>query len=119
MSSYDEAIASIAQKELGRIPRAIQRMSHGICNEVYLVALDDDRELIFRMNTQPRYIVGSHNHIPIFRSRGIMVPDIVAEDYSMTDIPIAYQVQTVLPGRDIKDGIATLTDDELSDLGGR
>ena len=51
-------------------------------------------------------MLGSHNHIPIFKSKGIRVPDILAEDYSKISIPFAYQALTKIEGRDIVDVIA-------------
>ena len=87
-------------------------MSNGICNEVYLVAAAG-REVIIRLHVEPRYMLGSHNHIPVFKSKGISVPDILAEDYSKTDVPFAYQVLSKMEGRDIVDVIETLDDDQL------
>jgi len=116
MSDHREVITSISQKEFGTEPGSITRMTNGICNEVYLVGVAD-RELVFRLKDDGRYMLGSHNHIPIFRSKGIRVPEIVAEDYSKTRIPFAYQVQTKIEGRDINDVIATLSEDELQAIG--
>ena len=70
------------------------------------------------MNTEPRYMLGSHNHIPVFRSKGISVPEILAEDYSKTLVPLAYQIVSKIEGRDIKDVIDTLSDEQLRAIGG-
>lgn len=110
------AILQIAQKEFGTEPSGITRMTTGICNEVYSVAIGD-REYIFRLKEEPRYMLGSHNHIPLFRSKGIKVPEILAEDYSKTWLPLAFQIQNKLPGSDLRDVIETLTDNELKALG--
>lgn len=117
MRDHEEAIASISQKVLGVVPTSVARMGHGICNDVYSVSVGG-RELIFRLKDQPRYLLGSHNHIPIFRCKGIPVPEIVAEDYSKSEFPFAYQVQTKLPGTDIKDVIHTLSDEQLRAVAG-
>lgn len=87
-------------------------MGNGICNEVYAVETAG-RKVVVRLHELARYMSGSHNHIPIFRSKGIRVPEILAEDYSKRWVPFAYQVMSWLDGRDIKDVIGTLSDDEL------
>lgn len=108
-------ITRIIRKEFGCAPGQITRMSNGICNEVYLVQAGD-REVIVRLKAEARYMFGSHNHIPIFRSKGIRVPEILAEDYSKTDIPFAYQILSKIDGRDIHDVIHTLNDDQLRSI---
>lgn len=113
---HNSEIASITQREFGIAPKSIRRMSNGICNEVYLVDLGE-REVVVRLHTEPRYMFGSHNHIPIFRANGITVPEILAEDYSKSLIPFAYQVITKLDGRDINDVISSLSNDELRAIG--
>lgn len=115
-SEHNEAIERIAQKEFGRSPDSVTRMTTGICNEVYLVAIGD-REYIFRLKAEPRYMFGSHNHIPLFRSKGIRVPDILAEDYSRAWLPVSFQIQSKLSGTDIGEVIHTLSDQELTAIG--
>ena len=115
-NAHDNVIFQIMQKEFATVPGRIERMTNGICNEVYLVE-SGGREVIVRLHTEPRYLLGSHNHIPLFKSKGIPVPDILAEDYSKSVIPFAYQVQSKIDGRDIKDVIGTLSDDELRAVG--
>ena len=90
-------------------------MNNGICNEVYLVQAGD-REVIVRLKAESRYMLGSHNHILIFRSKGIRVPEILVEEYSKTDIPFAYQILSKIDGRDIHDVIHTLNDDQLRSI---
>ena len=36
-----------------------------LCNEVYAVEVGERKELI-RIKVEARYMLGSHNHIPIF-----------------------------------------------------
>ncbi len=112
----NDAILKIAQKEFGRTPDSVTRMTTGICNEVYTVAIGE-REYIFRLKDEPRYMLGSHNNIPLFRSKGIPVPEILAEDYSKTWLPVAFQIQSKLAGRDLGEVIETLSDDELKAIG--
>ena len=109
---HSEAISQILRKEFQTSPRAITRMSNGVCNEVFCVETGG-YEVVIRMNTEPRYMLGSHNHIPVFRSKGISVPEILAEDYSKTLVPFAYQIVSKIEGRDIKDVISTLSDEQL------
>ncbi len=112
----NDTITQIAQKEFGTMPVSAARMPNGICNDVYTVDIGG-RDFIFRLNSEPRFMLGSHKHIPLFRSKGIIVPEILAEDYSRTAVPFAYQVQNRLPGRDIGDVIETLSDHELRAAG--
>ena len=116
VNKYNDAIERIAQKEFGTSPSNLTRMTTGICNEVYSVAIGD-REYIFRLKEEPRYMLGSHKNIPLCRSKGIKVPGILAEDYSKTWLPLAFQIQNKLPGNDLRDVIETLSDDELKALG--
>ena len=115
--THHEVIATIARNEFGAEPELIERMTTGICNEVYTVTIGG-REYIFRLNSEPRFMLGSHNHIPLFKSKGIRVPEILAEDLSKKVLPLAWQVQNKIPGRDITNVIETLTDDQLRSIGG-
>lgn len=108
----DAEIIAIIDKEFAETPRSIARMGNGICNEVFLVDTSE-REVIVRLHTEARYMLGSHYHIPVFRALGIRVPEILAEDYTKSYVPFAYQVVSKIDGRDINDVIDTLTDDQL------
>jgi aminoglycoside phosphotransferase (APT) family kinase protein len=114
---FHDIVVQILKKEFGSKPDRITRMGNGICNEVYAVDAGG-RDCIVRLNTEARYMLGSHNHIPIFRSIGIRVPEILAEDYSAGFVPVAYQVLSRIEGRDINDVIDTLTDDQLRAIAG-
>jgi hypothetical protein len=70
------------------------------------------------MNAAERFLLGSRNHIPLFKSKGIKVPDILAEDYSKQFIPYAYQILTKIEGRDISYVIDTLSDGQLRAIAG-
>lgn len=110
--SIDETIDRISVREFGRSPDGVRRMTTGNCNEVYDVRVGE-REYIFRLNREPRFMLGSRRNIPLFRSKGIKVPDILAEDYSLSFVPYAFQIQSKIAGRDIDAVIAELSDDEL------
>jgi aminoglycoside phosphotransferase (APT) family kinase protein len=114
---HQEVISQILQKEFGTSPGEIRRMDNGICNEVYRVEVNG-RKMTIRLHVEPRYMFGSHNHIPVFRSKGIPVPEILAEDYSKNFVPYAYQVLSWIEGRDIIDVIDTLTDGQLRAIAG-
>jgi aminoglycoside phosphotransferase (APT) family kinase protein len=109
---YHREIADIIQKEFDCDPGRIARMSNGICNEVYLVEAGE-QEVIVRLKAEARYMFGSHNHIPLFRSKGIRVPEILAEDYSKSFVAISYQILSKIEGQDLGDVIHTLTDEQL------
>jgi aminoglycoside phosphotransferase (APT) family kinase protein len=112
-----QLIHEISLREFGVAPENILRMRGGICNEVYQISLER-RELIVRMNAEERFLLGSHNHIPLFKAKGIRVPDILAEDYSKQSIPYAYQILTGIEGRDIGNVIDTLSDEQLRAIAG-
>lgn len=116
-NAYLDAVARITQKEFNASPEKITRMTNGICNDVYLVKLGE-REVVIRLKAEARYMLGSSKHIPVFRQKGIRVPDILAEDYTCSFVPFAYQVQSKIEGRDIGEVIATLSDSELEAIGG-
>lgn len=115
--SHKTTIAEIVGDRLGTECGEIIRMSNGICNEVYRVGTKEG-DVIFRLHTAERYILGSHNHIPIFQSLGIRVPEILAEDYSKSKVPFAFQILSLIEGRDINDVIAVLTDEQLVAIAG-
>ncbi len=96
----------------GEVPKSINRMAIGICNEVYNVVLSD-KEVIVRLSLLDRFLKGSHHNIPLLKERGILVPEILAEDYSRKDISHAYQFLTKLKGRDIGLVIEGLSDTQL------
>src|SRR5688572_23352868 len=109
---HHKEITSIIYREFSAPPTNIRRMSNGICNEVYAVDVSG-REVIVRLKREARYMLGSHNHIPIFQSLGIRVPEILAEDYSSNFVPLAYQVLSKVEGRDVNEVVDSLNDDEL------
>lgn len=110
--THHKEISQIIQSHFGVEPESFSRLGNGICNEVYAVRADG-HEVVVRMHKEPRYLFGSHKHIPLFRSKGIPVPEILAEDYSKAELPVAWQIQTRLAGRDIVDVIHALDDEQL------
>ncbi len=96
-------------------PVFIQRITVGICNEVYNVGLSD-KEVIVRLSSSDKFLMGSHDHIPQFKALHINVPDILFEDFSKTTIPLSYQIQNKIEGKDLGDVIEILTDDQLKTL---
>lgn len=116
-NEHNDAISQIARREFGADPTGVTRMTSGICNDVYTVAIGE-REYIFRLKDQARYMLGSRNNIPLFKTKGITVPEILAEDYSLSWLPVAFQIQNKIPGRDLGEVIETLSDDELRAIAG-
>ncbi len=109
-------VNKILEKEFGESSKAIERMTTGLANEVYLAVLSS-KKVIVRLNANPKQMMGSERHIPLLKSKGIKVPDILASDYSKSFVPFAYQIQTKIEGQDIGTVIGTLSDDELKKLG--
>lgn len=113
--NHETEIEKIIAKHFNVKPKKNSRMRSGICNEVYLVALAD-KEVVIRLNKQKRFLLGSHKYIPLFKSRHIRVPEILAEDYSKTFSPYAYHILSKIEGQDIDKVIDSLTDDELKKI---
>ncbi|EHL32625.1 phosphotransferase family protein [Legionella drancourtii] len=105
----------IVEHHFAELPKKINRITIGICNEVYRIALDD-HDVIIRLSTSDKYLRGSEVHIPEFKQLGIKVPDILASDYSQTRIPLCYQIQSKIEGQDLGVVIESLNQTELMGL---
>lgn len=110
--SHDQMINAIILSHFKQTPTFIKRMVIGICNEVYEVGLNG-RNVIVRLSSLDRHLMGSHDHIPKFQALGIKVPEILAEDYSKNTIPFSYQVQSKIEGEDLGEVIETLSETQL------
>lgn len=114
-----EAVArSALETALGRPPDHLRRMTTGRRNEVYAAEVAG-QGLILRLNSDPQPLEGSARHIPVFGALGIPVPAILAADYSKERLPMAWQLQSRLPGRDIGEVIHDLGRRQLEDLASR
>lgn len=113
--SHEGDILKISSKVFDKKPTLIERMKVGMANEVYLVRIDDI-DYIFRLNEDQVPLRGSDKYIPLFRSLGIKVPEIISEDYSKEITPYNYQIQTRLPGVDIDKVITELSEKQLADI---
>lgn len=112
---HEDMIQSLIISKFNQSPKFISRIKVGICNEVYLVGLAQ-KEVIVRLNSHNRYLLGSHDHIPKFKDLGIPVPDILAEDYTQQFIPLSYQILSKIEGQDLGQVIETLSDSQLKEL---
>lgn len=90
----------IVDHHFKELPKKISRITIGICNEVYRIALNN-RDVIVRLSSTSKYLRGSEVHIPKFKELGIKVPDILASDYSQTIIPLCYQIQSEIEGQNL------------------
>ena len=88
--NFEALVSAIVEKQFAEPPLGIRRMTMGACNEVYSVELSSG-SVIVRMNENGRYLKGSEKNIPILRSLGTKVPEILVSDYSMQFVPICYQ----------------------------
>lgn len=113
MPGHTEDIEKICKKEFNQAPEKVERMTVGSANEVYAATIKE-KEYIVRLNEDPRSLQGSDKYIPLFKSLGIKVPDIVAEDYSKSITSFNYQIQTRLEGVDIDKTIASLSENQLT-----
>lgn len=115
IETHEKMISTVALKHFGEVPESVTRMTTGICNEVYNVKLSD-KEVIARLSLVNHFLKGSHNHIPVLKELGLIVPDILAEDYSKTEIPYSYQFLSKLKGVDIGQVMEELTDEQLKSI---
>lgn len=113
--SHEQMIKIVIISCLGYVPKFVRRIAIGICNEVYDVGLEN-KEVIVRLSHHDRFLMGSHDHIPKLKAMGIKVPDILVEDYSKTEIPLAYQIQSKIEGQDLGEVIETLSYKQLREL---
>lgn len=111
----EKIIKKIIEKELKQEVVKMQRMTTGICNEVFSVRLPK-RDIIVRLNKDKANMIGSEKHIPLLASKGVPVPKILASDYSKKEFPYAYQILSKLPGKDIGLIIHKLSDKELKGI---
>lgn len=97
----DEAlIIELGKKILGANPLQIKKKEIGICNEVYELTYESS-SYILRMNKEKEWIYGTHKFLPIFQKLAIKVPSIIAEDYTKTQFPFCYQLQSKIEGKDL------------------
>lgn len=115
IESHKQMINNIINYHFKEIPKSVQRISIGICNEVYHVTLKDS-EIIVRLSPVDKFLMGSHDHIPQFKALEINVPDILFEDFTKSKIPFSYQIQSKIEGQDLGFIIEKMTDDELKML---
>ena len=108
-------IDKIIEKELKEAVVSIERMTTGICNDVFSVSLPS-RQLIIRLNIDESEMMGSEKHIPLFKSKGIHVPDIIASDYTKSFVPLAYQIHSKIEGSDLGQVIMDLSDEQLKGI---
>ncbi len=113
--SHEQMVWIVIASRFGCVPTFVKRIVTGICNEVYDVGLKD-KEVIVRLSEHDKFLLGSRDHIPKFKALGIKVPDILVEDYSKAEIPLAYQIQSKIEGRDLGSAIESLTDKQLRGL---
>lgn len=114
-TSHEQMIEIIISSHFKQLPKFIKRIAIGICNEVYEVGLNN-RVVIARLSPYDKFLMGSHDHIPKFKTLGIKVPEILAEDYSKSEISLSYQIQNKIEGQDLGEVIETLSDLELASL---
>ncbi len=111
-----ETINQIFDKQIGSEVVNIKRMKMGICNEVFDVETNDKNHLIVRLNKNASFLEGSDRYIPLFESKGIKVPKIISSDYSLENVPFAYQILSKIDGDDLGNVILELSEKQLINL---
>ena len=108
----DQYINKICEVEFNETPQKIEKKMTGICNEVYEIYLKKE-SYILRMNSEKKFLYGTHAFLPIFQKLQIKTPSIVAEDYSKNKVPFCYQILSKIKGIDLGIVIDDLTQKEL------
>lgn len=67
IQTHEEMIQQITASRFNQMPKYIDRIAIGICNEVYRVGLEG-KEVIVRLSQYDRFLMGSHDHIPKFKA---------------------------------------------------
>jgi aminoglycoside phosphotransferase (APT) family kinase protein len=111
---HEQAVKRIVLHHFGKEPEKIEKMDVGLDNEVYSIQVGSN-EYILRLNSRDS-LKGSSKFIPLFKSKGIKVPDIIAEDYSKKVVPYNWQIMTKIKGRDLGRIISSLTEEQLRDI---
>ena len=111
---HENLIQKIIFKHFGKNAEKIERMRVGLANEVYSVQVNGS-DYIVRMNERES-IKGSGKYIPLFKSLGIKIPELIIEDYSKELISYNYQILNKIKGVDIKKVIATLPEEQLQNI---
>lgn len=111
--NMETEVIKIIENHFHKLPERVTPMAQGICNEVYSVDVDG-RSVIVRMNQNDYFLRGSSEHIPLFRSKGIKVPEIIFEDFSKSYISYGYQVLERIEGEDLGIVIRDLSPAQLT-----
>ena len=77
VQSYEKMIEIIVLSHFGQVPKFINHITVGICNEVYNVGLED-KEIIIRLSAYNKFLMGSHDHIPKLKTLRIKLHDILS-----------------------------------------
>ncbi len=112
--SHENLVAEVIFGHFGKYPDAIERMKVGLDNEVYGVEFGGQKYIV-RLNRRES-LRGSSNNIPLFKSKGIKVPQIIAENYSKSTSLYNWQILTRLEGADIDKVISTLNEEQLDTI---
>lgn len=111
---HKEIVKKIIVKQFSKEPDFIERMAVGSGNEVYSVKLNDI-EYIVRLNAGDS-LKGSDKYIPLFKSKEIKVPEIIAKDYSKELVPYNWQIMNKIEGKDIDKVISELSESQLDNI---
>lgn len=114
-NDHKDAIDSICKKYFWWYPHLIQKMSMGICNEVYSVTVGEN-EVIIRLSLYSEFLKWSKKHIPILKEIWINVPNIIAEEYDKKYVKYMFQILDKIRGRDIDYVISNLSDLEIDKI---
>lgn len=109
---HESILCKIISHHFGKLPKTIERITIGICNDVYCIDLGES-DVIVRLSPTDKYLRGSHDHIPQLKALGIKVPDILEENYEQTDVPVCYQIQNKIEGQDLGEVIQFLSNEQL------
>ncbi|MDO3412508.1 aminoglycoside phosphotransferase family protein [Saccharibacillus sp. CPCC 101409] len=110
---HERIIRSLAAQTLGSDPSVFERMTFGHRNVVYR-ASSAGRSIIVRTNADLKVMRGTGDNMTDLRELGIPVPRILAFDFDGGDYPFAYMILEEIPGRDLRDELPDMTQEQMT-----
>ncbi|GGO01238.1 phosphotransferase family protein [Saccharibacillus kuerlensis] len=109
----EDQIRHLAAKTLGSEPEELQQMTFGHRNTVYR-AVSPERSIILRTNTDRTVMRHTADNMADLRELGVPVPRILAYDVEAANRPFAYMILEEIPGRDLRDELEDMTEQQMT-----
>lgn len=110
-----EQVGRLVRQVLGEEPRQVTHQDFGHRSLTFDVRLPE-RSVIVRTNADGRVFAGTVQNIVLLRDLGLPVPRVLAADLTRDHVPFAYLILDKIPGRDLRDELAVLTEPQMTRL---